>query len=63
MVSGVLIMIIMGGIYFELQSPGNGFPIAASAIAALLYFAPLIWKALQTIGKYYFLLLVWLCWP
>ena len=38
---GVLIMIIIGGIYFELQSPGIGFPIIASLIAALLYFAPL----------------------
>lgn len=39
-VSGILIMIIIGGIYFELQSPGIGFPLAAAAIAALLYFAP-----------------------
>lgn len=41
MVSGVLIMIIVGGIYFELQSPGIGFALAASIVAALLYFAPL----------------------
>jgi membrane-bound serine protease (ClpP class) len=41
MLSGVLIMIIIGGIYFELQSPGIGFALAASVIAALLYFAPL----------------------
>ena len=40
-VSGILIMIIIGGIYFELQSPGVGFPLVASIIAALLYFAPL----------------------
>ncbi len=40
-VSGILIMIIIGGIYFELQSPGVGFPLVASVIAALLYFAPL----------------------
>lgn len=40
-VSGVLIMIMLGGIYFELQSPGIGFPIAAAALAALLFFAPL----------------------
>jgi len=46
MISGVLIMIIMGGIYFELQSPGIGFPIAAAAIAALLYFAPLYLEGL-----------------
>lgn len=41
MVSGILIMIIIGGIYFELQTPGIGFPLAASVVAALLYFAPL----------------------
>lgn len=40
-VSGILLLIIVGGIYFELQTPGVGFPIAASIIAALLYFAPL----------------------
>ena len=40
-VSGILIMVIIGGIYFELQSPGVGFPLAASIVAALLYFAPL----------------------
>jgi membrane-bound serine protease (ClpP class) len=41
MISGVLIMIIIGGIYFELQSPGIGFALIASILAALLYFAPL----------------------
>ncbi len=40
-ISGLLIMIIIGGIYFELQTPGVGFPSAAAVIAALLYFAPL----------------------
>lgn len=40
-VSGLLIMLIIGGIYFELQSPGVGFPLAAAIFAALLYFAPL----------------------
>jgi membrane-bound serine protease (ClpP class) len=40
-VSGLLIMLIIGGIYFELQSPGIGFPLAAAIVAALLYFAPL----------------------
>ncbi len=38
---GILVLIIMGGIYFELQTPGIGFPILAASIAALLYFAPL----------------------
>ena len=37
----ILIMIIIGGIYFELQTPGIGFPSAAALLAAILYFAPL----------------------
>ena len=40
-VSGLLIMCIIGGIYFELQSPGIGFPLALAVLAAALYFAPL----------------------
>jgi membrane-bound serine protease (ClpP class) len=40
-VSGLLIMLIIGGIYFELQTPGIGFPLAAALFGALLYFAPL----------------------
>jgi membrane-bound serine protease (ClpP class) len=39
-VSGILILIIIGGIYFELQTPGVGFPILASVVAAVLYFTP-----------------------
>jgi len=38
--SGVLLMIIIGGIYFELQTPGVGFPILAAITAAVLYFVP-----------------------
>lgn len=38
---GILILIIMGGIYFEMQTPGIGFPLLAAATAAVLYFAPL----------------------
>ncbi len=38
--SGILIMIIIGGIYFELQTPGIGFPLAAAVLAAILYFIP-----------------------
>jgi len=37
----ILIMAIFGGIYFELQSPGIGFPLALAVLAAILYFAPL----------------------
>lgn len=36
-----LIMLIIGGIYFELQTPGIGFPTAIAVTAAILYFAPL----------------------
>jgi membrane-bound serine protease (ClpP class) len=37
----ILIMIIIAGIYFELQSPGLGFPSVAALTAAILYFTPL----------------------
>jgi membrane-bound serine protease (ClpP class) len=37
----VLILLMIGGIYFELQTPGVGFPIIASILAAFAYFAPL----------------------
>lgn len=40
-VQALLIMLIIGGIYFELQSPGMGFPTAVAITAAILYFAPL----------------------
>jgi membrane-bound serine protease (ClpP class) len=39
-VSGILILLIIGGIYFELQTPGIGFPLALAVSAALLYFIP-----------------------
>lgn len=45
-VQGILIMIMLGGIYFELQAPGIGLPLAAAAAAALLYFAPLYLEGL-----------------
>lgn len=40
-IHGILIMLIIGGIYFEMQSPGIGFPLAAAILGAILYFAPL----------------------
>lgn len=39
-ISGILILIMLGGIYFELQTPGIGFPIIAALVAAILYFTP-----------------------
>ena len=47
-VSGLLIMVILGGIYFELQTPGVGFPILAAFTAALFYFAPLYLEGLAS---------------
>lgn len=46
MISGLLIMLIIGGIYFEFQSPGIGFPLAMAVLGALLYFAPLYLEGL-----------------
>lgn len=45
-VSGILIIIIIAGIYFEFQSPGAVFPIVAAAIAAVFYFSPLFAEGL-----------------
>ncbi len=39
-VSGILILVILGGIYFEFQTPGAVFPIAASIVALALYLVP-----------------------
>lgn len=47
-VSGLLIMLILGGIYFELQTPGIGFPILLAVAAALVYFAPLYIEGLAS---------------
>jgi len=40
LVTGFLLMVIFWGIYFEMHSPGIGFPLLASMTAAVLYFAP-----------------------
>ncbi|PIP54620.1 MAG: serine protease [Bacteroidetes bacterium CG23_combo_of_CG06-09_8_20_14_all_32_9] len=45
-IQGLLIMLIIGGIYFELQTPGIGFPLAAAFTGAILYFAPLYLEGL-----------------
>lgn len=41
-VNSMLILLIIGGIYFELKTPGIGFPIIAALVGAILFFAPLI---------------------
>ncbi|MBQ9638096.1 MAG: S49 family peptidase [Bacteroidales bacterium] len=45
-IKALLIMLIIAGIYFELQSPGVGFPLIMAVVAALLYFAPLYLEGL-----------------
>ncbi|HNV95676.1 MAG TPA: NfeD family protein [Bacteroidales bacterium] len=45
-IQGLLIMLIVGGIYFELQTPGVGFPLIAAIVGAVLYFAPLYLEGL-----------------
>lgn len=36
----ILILVIFGGIFYELKTPGVGFPILAATIALILYFLP-----------------------
>jgi membrane-bound serine protease (ClpP class) len=45
-ISGILIMLIIGGIYFEMQAPGIGFALFVAITAAVLYFAPLYLEGL-----------------
>ena len=40
-IQGIFVMMIVGGLYFELQTPGVGFPLAVAVLGAVLYFAPL----------------------
>ncbi len=45
-VSGVLILVMLGGLYFEMQHPGIGFPLFAALLAGALYFSPLYLEGL-----------------
>lgn len=40
-IQSLLLMLIIGGIYFEFQTPGIGFPLAAAVVGTVLYFVPL----------------------
>lgn len=51
---GILILLIIGGLYFELQTPGVGFPLLVSVGAAVLYFAPL---CIDGVAQYWEILL------
>lgn len=46
MVSGFLILGLIGGIYFELQTPGVGFALVVAIICGVLFFAPLYLQGL-----------------
>lgn len=39
-ISGILILVILAGIYFEMQTPGIGFPLLAATVALVLYLVP-----------------------
>lgn len=39
-ISGILILIIIAGVYFEMQAPGIGFPGFAAVVALILYLVP-----------------------
>ncbi len=41
LISSLLLMGIIGGIYMEMQAPGIGFPLGVAVLCAVLYFAPL----------------------
>ncbi|WP_299820274.1 NfeD family protein [uncultured Pontibacter sp.] len=39
-ISGILLLVIIGGLYFELQTPGVGFPLLAAIVAGTFYLVP-----------------------
>lgn len=53
-VQGLFILMIIGGIYFELQSPGIGLPLGIALLGVVCYFAPLY---LEGIAQHWELLL------
>ncbi|GAB3812652.1 nodulation protein NfeD [Pontibacter rugosus] len=56
-ISGILLLVIIGGLYFELQTPGIGFPLLAALVAGVLYLTPYYltglaenWEILMFVG-------------
>lgn len=45
-ISGVLILLMLGGLYYEMQHPGIGLPLLIAIVAAILYFAPMYLEGL-----------------
>jgi membrane-bound serine protease (ClpP class) len=46
LVQALMLMGIVGGIYFELQTPGVGFPLGVAVFCAIGYFSPLFLEGL-----------------
>ena len=42
-ITSILMLMMLGGLYFELQSPGVGFPGAISGVGALLFFCTYVY--------------------
>ena len=51
----LLMLMMLGGLYFELQSPGVGFPGAIAGVGALLFFLPLY---IMGLAQYWEILIV-----
>ncbi len=47
----MLIMLIFGGIFYEIKTPGLGLPIIVAIVAAFLYFAPLFIDGLASVWE------------
>lgn len=46
LVQGLLLMGMIGGVFFELKTPGIGFPLALAVVCAVGYFSPLFLEGL-----------------
>lgn len=55
-VRAILVMLILGGIYMEMHTPGLGFAAAVATVATILYFLPLILSA--TVAPWIVILLI-----
>ncbi len=54
--TGLFMMMMLGGLYFELQSPGVGFPGAVAMVGAMLFFGPHFVLGLASIWELMFIL-------
>ncbi len=51
---GIFLMMIIGGIYIEIRTPGIGLPLAVAVLGAVLYFSPLF---IENLAAYWEILL------